>query len=122
MDCTVDAEPAPFLGVSPPLRSGACNPLAHHAQWQQQAQQASKLARSSLEALQGGRTAGAVLGGGQCRGDYRLLLSPPEATGVLAAYCVDEPCVGRTRSSSRNGGSWHSGRAGSLSPGPHIFG
>ena len=93
VDCTLDSDPGcPFLGVSPPLRSGAHNPLAHDTQWKLKAQQAS---RSSLEALQ---RAGALDrcatqhvyygGNGQCRGDLRLLLSPPDySSGVLSATC-----------------------------------
>ena len=122
--------------MSPPLRSGACNPLAHQSAWQAQAQQASKLARSSLEALQtrgrGPPPAAAV------RGDLRVLLSPPDAS-VLAAYCVDpaEPGAGggpppawaavrpRARPASASGGSCGSWRSAgpAASPGTaQIFG
>ncbi|GAB4818780.1 hypothetical protein N2152v2_005826 [Parachlorella kessleri] len=92
VDCTLESDTGcPFLGVSPPLRSGAHNPLAHDTQWKLKAQQAS---RSSLEALQRAgaldRCAQHVFygGGGQCRGDLRLLLSPPDySSGVLSATC-----------------------------------
>ncbi len=132
VDCTLDSDPAPapFLGVSPPVRSGACNPLAVDSQWKQKAQQAS---RTSLEALQSqlDRTAARPrCPTAQCRGDYRLLLSPPEYGGGLlgaalsrdAAACDPQqgmPHRNRHLVPASNAISW---RASSRSPDARIFG
>jgi hypothetical protein len=129
VDCTIDSDSSSFLGVSPPLRSGAHNPLAHDSQWKLKAQQAS---RTSLEALQ--RAGGLDRSGvhlarcavPQCRGDFRVLLSPPDcASGLLGATCDAAPYDSSSTQQSVPHGrgklSVPSWRGAGLSPEARIF-
>lgn len=121
-----DPAPAPFLGVSPPLRSGACNPLMHDGQWKLKAQMASRTSLEALQTLDGGCGARRVpAAASACRGDYRLLFSPPSEYSLLGVLCDAEQAAAAGRACAprpRGVAAPPSWRASSRSPDARIFG
>lgn len=124
VDCTLDSDSSnTFLGISPPLRSGACNPLAQDSDWKQKAQQASRSSLEALHSMDSGIIRPAAI---QCRGDHRLLFASPTNGAVLGAVPshYDAPFSSQrglpSRSSCLVGASWRSGSG--LAEGTSIFG
>jgi hypothetical protein len=93
--CSLQVDPTPssinFLGVSPPVRSGASNPLVHDSSWRRIAPLACKSNLRALAELDGGGGLPFLSGNTSCQGDYSLLVTSPDSSAsFLAALEADE--------------------------------
>ena len=80
-DCTVGSPPTQtFFGVSPPIRSGAANPMPQDSRWRKESHLASTRSLQTLHVLD--RAAPFLRSSASCAGDWRLLRASPEC-GLL---------------------------------------
>lgn len=109
-DCSLDSPSlGTSLGVSPPVRSGAANPLAQNGDWRATALAASRTSLKALAELEGRGGAPFLRPSstGGCGGDFGLL-SPHGSLGDHpgAAAAASRPASLRGWPSARSSSSW----------------